>query len=82
MAAEAAQGPNEKAIEVARRLARRIGHEMSVQGFSEIDILSGLAFGLFDLAQGALGSAEAAAEWQRTAVDLCEGWDRENRYGR
>ncbi|MBV1918568.1 MAG: hypothetical protein KUG65_10990 [Sphingomonadaceae bacterium] len=70
------------AVHKARDLTRRLAAEIASHGIHEGNILTGMALALNDLAVGAFGSPEAAAEWLRTAIDLAERWDQEGRYGK
>jgi len=73
---------SDKAIELTRELARKLAREVAARGVAEVDILTGIAFALHDLATDSLGCPVAAFEWQRTAVDVVERAHMDGRYAK
>jgi len=71
---------SDQAIELTRSLTRRMAREIAGKGVAEVDILTGISFGLHDLAAGSLGDPVAAFEWERTAIDVLEQAHMEGHY--
>ena len=64
-------GP-ERAIEMSRRLARKLVAEVLARGVEPIDALIGLAYAVHDTASDVAGDSYLAINWMRDAADQME----------